>query len=224
MGITARALRARRGAFVLDVMQFDAGPSGTAVLGANGAGKTTLLLALHGLIPATGEVERPARSAAVFARPAVLRGPTVWNVSVVLQSVRGANSSDAEARGHTALAEVGLANVASADARTLSTGQRQRLALARALACEPEALFLDEPFANVDADGRLSLRALVRSYTERTGCALVLATSSLADAAALCENAIVLQSGTVSHQGALRTLPAADDYAKALLSESRVVL
>lgn len=224
MGVTARGLRARRGAFVLDVAHIDAGPSGTAVLGPNGAGKTTLLLALQRLIPAAGNVERPARCAAVFARPAVLRGTTLWNVSVLVRSVRGTNAADADAGARAALAAVGLAGLVSVDARTLSTGQRQRLALARALACEPQALFLDEPFANVDADGRPALRTLVRSYADVSGCAIVLATSSLADAAALCENAVVLRSGSVSHQGPLRELPAAGDgYATALLYESGVV-
>jgi tungstate transport system ATP-binding protein len=195
------------------------------VLGPNGAGKTTLLLALQGLIPAGGDIELPARCAAVFARPAVLRGPVLWNVSVVVRHVRAARSADADASAHTALRDVGLADVAAADARTLSTGQRQRLALARALACEPQGLFLDEPFANVDADGRPALRALVRSYIERSGCALVLATSSLADAAALCEDAIVLQNGAVSYAGALRTLATVEDsYTKALFSETLVVL
>ena len=62
MGVTiARGLVARRGRFVLDVAAFAADAGGTAVLGPNGAGKTTLLLALQGLIPAHGEVERPAR-------------------------------------------------------------------------------------------------------------------------------------------------------------------
>src|ERR1700694_1913561 len=90
MGVTiARGLVARRGRFVLDVAAFAADAGGTAVLGPNGAGKTTLLLALQGLIPAHGEVERPARTAAVFARPAVLRGSTRWNVAVIAESVLG---------------------------------------------------------------------------------------------------------------------------------------
>ena len=223
--MTARGLHARRGNFTLDVAQLDASPSGIAVLGPNGAGKTTLLLAMQGLIPAAGDIVRPARCAAVFARPAVLRGTAAWNVSIVIRRVLGVTSADADTRAHAALADVGLAGIATSDARTLSTGQRQRLALARALACEPQALFLDEPFANVDADGRPALRALVRSYVQRSGSALVLATSSLADAAALCEDGVVLRTGAVVHRGALRTLATVhDDFVKALISESHVGL
>ncbi len=131
---------------------------------------------------------------------------------------------DARARARRALADVGLADHAQADARTLSTGQRQRLALARALACDPHALYLDEPFANVDADGRPALRALVRSWAQRPDRVLVLATSSLADAAALCADMLVLRGGSVVQRGPLRDLAeSGDTYIAALLAESRAV-
>ena len=224
MGVNARGLVARRGAFVLDVPVFDAGAGGTVVLGPNGAGKTTLLLALHGLIPASGSVARPVRSASVFARPSVLRGSVLWNVATVCESVTGAGRAAARETALRSLGDVGLRDLIAADARTLSTGQRQRLALARALAVAPEALFLDEPFANVDADARPALRALVRSYAERSGCDVVLATSNLADAVALCGDAVVLGGGCVVHAGPVGALGAADDaYVQALLAESRPV-
>jgi len=209
MDVTARALIARRGRFVLDVSGFHADAAGTAVLGPNGAGKTTLLLALQGLIPAAGSVERPLRRAAVFARPAVLRGPTLWNVSIGIPHELAASPAERERRAQAALEDVGLADESEADARTLSTGQRQRLALARALALEPQALFLDEPFANVDADARPMLRGLVASYTRRTGCVVVMATTSFADAAALCSKAVVLSAdrGIAKRRESLRRGP-----------------
>ena len=219
--VAAHELRARRGSFVLEVPRFEADAGGTAVLGPNGAGKTTLLLALQGLVPAQGRVARPARCAAVFARPAVLRGAAWWNVAVVAAAVCGVPAAEAEARARRALGEVGLEAAAQLDARALSTGQRQRLALARALVAEPGALFLDEPFANVDADARPALRELVRAYAERSGCALVVATSSLADAAALAREAVVLRAGGVVHRGPVAGLAASPEpYARALVAES----
>ena len=223
MDVTARALIARQGRFVLDVAEFHAGAAGTAVLGPNGAGKTTLLLALHGLIPADGSIERPIRCAAVFARPAVLRGPTLWNVSIGIRQELGASPVEREQRARVALEEVGLADASDADARTLSTGQRQRLALARALALEPQALFLDEPFANVDADARPMLRALVASYAQRTGCAVVLATTSFADAAALCSEAVVLGAGNVGAAGTIAELQnGVNAYVAALVADATI--
>lgn len=220
--VAAERLVVRRGRFVLDVPAFAADASGTVVLGRNGAGKTTLLLAMQGLLPADGTVNVAARAAAAFARPAMLRGSALWNVATVARATRGLPGDEAAAHAREALRDVGLLDAAHADGRTLSTGERQRLALARVLVTEPAALFLDEPFANVDADARPGLRELVRSYVARTGCALVLATSSLADALALCRDAIVLDHGKLVHRGATSELRAASDpYIKALLAESR---
>ena len=213
----ARNVLVRHGRFVLDVPEFAADAGGTALLGPNGAGKSTLLLALL--------AQAPERAAMVFTRPAVLRGSAVWNVAVVVEAVLGASRRDARARALRALDDVALDAAADADARTLSTGQRQRLALARALAVEPRILLLDEPFANVDADGRPALRTLVRAYASRSRCALVIATSSLADAAALCREGVVLHDGQVTHRGRVVDLPAADDaYVRALVAESSAIV
>jgi len=225
MDVIARALLARRGRFTLDVAAFHADHAGTAVLGPNGAGKTTLLLALQGLIPAAGNIERPLRCAAVFARPAMLRGTTLWNVSIAIPKKLDASPVERDRRARVALEDVGLADAADADARTLSTGQRQRLALARALVLEPQGLFLDEPFANLDADARPALRALVASYAQRTGCAVVIATTSFADAAALCSKAVVLRAGEVSASGTIAELQnGVNTYVAAMLIDATIRL
>ncbi|HYZ16305.1 MAG TPA: ATP-binding cassette domain-containing protein [Candidatus Acidoferrum sp.] len=216
----AEALRVRRGRFTLRLERFAADASGTAVLGPNGSGKTTLLLALQGLLRAEGTLVRPNESAAVFARPAVLRGSALWNLVVIAAEVLRLDRAAASMRARRILDAVGLHDAAQTDARSLSTGQRARLALGRALVVEPKALFLDEPFANVDADGRPALRALVRDYVERSGCALVIATSTLADALTLCAKASVLRGGRLVHEGPTRELTAAHDpYVRALVAE-----
>jgi ABC-type sulfate/molybdate transport systems ATPase subunit len=76
--------------------------------------------------------------------------------------------------------------------------RRRRTGAARALALEPRALFLDELFANVDADSRPLLRAAVRTFCQRSGCTLVLATQNLADVAVLCRTALVLENGSAA--------------------------
>jgi ABC-type uncharacterized transport system ATPase subunit len=85
----------------------------------------------------------------------------------------------------------------------------------------PKRFFSTSPFANVDADVRPALRALVRAYADRTGCDLVLATSSFADSAALCRNAVVLRGGRVVHAGTTDSLAASGEpYARAFVEEA----
>jgi len=224
MAVSARGLVAERDQFRLQVDSFDADASGTALLGRNGAGKSTLLLALQGLLQHRGLVERTGRCAGVFARPAVLRGSVLWNVAAVLRGATGVDQRTALKRSKTMLSSVDLSNVMNLDARRLSSGQRQRLALARALALEPQTLFLDEPFANVDADGRPGLRALVRDYVARSGCALVLATQNLADVTTLCKTVMVLEAGRPTELldvGAIET--SRNPYLQAIVCEWRLL-
>jgi ABC-type sulfate/molybdate transport systems ATPase subunit len=122
------------------------------------------------------------------------------------------------------LSSVDLSNVMSLDARRLSSGQRQRLALARALALEPRTLFLDEPFANVDADGRPGLRELVREYIARSDCALVLATQNLADVTTLCKKAMVLEDGVPIEMLDVSAIETSrNPYLQAIVCESRLL-
>jgi energy-coupling factor transporter ATP-binding protein EcfA2 len=220
MGVVAHDLRVSRGAFQLTVGELVADTGGLAILGPNGAGKTTLLQALAGLLPALGRIERPARVATLFAAPALLRGSVAWNLA---EPLRRLGLDDVRTRVDEALAAVGLAELAERDARRLSTGQRQRVGIARVLALRPAALLLDEPFANVDAESRPALRAAVLHSVIRDGSTLILATTSLADVAALCAQAVVLRAGTVARTLATATLASADDaYVRALLAEAQL--
>jgi ABC-type multidrug transport system ATPase subunit len=224
MAISARELVAQRGRFRLRVDAFDADAGGMALLGRNGAGKSTLLLALQGLLKHTGLVQRSGRCAGVFAQPAVLRGSVVWNVAAIIGAVTGCDHATASERAQKMLVSVDLNNVMSLDARRLSSGQRQRLALARALALEPQSLFLDEPFANVDADGRPALRAMVRDYIARSGCTLVLATQNLADVTTLCKKALVLDDGHPTEMLDVSAIKKSQNpYLRAIVSESRLL-
>jgi ABC-type multidrug transport system ATPase subunit len=221
MAVTARELCALRGSFRLSVEALIVDPGGTALLGRNGAGKSTLLLALQGLLRCDGRVDRPTRCAGVFAQPAVLRGSVLWNVAAVTRAALKLDEPDARKRARTALASVELDDARELDARSLSSGQRQRLALARALALEPQALFLDEPFANIDADGRPKLREAVNAYRERSRCALLLATQNLADVTALCRTALVLENGNTAELIEVSQIRASGNgYLRALLTEA----
>src|SRR5258706_16030311 len=151
--LRARGLGVRLGAHdALSAVDLDLeGAAKVVVLGANGAGKSVLLRTLHGLIaPTSGSIRwsgsdaRPRAQAMVFQRPGILRPPALANLEYAL-AVNGVAGGERKARAREALERVGLAHLAARQARVLSGGEQQRLALARAWALRPRLLFLDEP-------------------------------------------------------------------------------
>lgn len=80
---------------------------------------------------------------------------------------------------------------------TLSGGEAQRAALARALVREPEFLMLDEPFAALDALTRLKMQQLVAGLWTRHGCAVLLVTHDVDEALLLADRAVVLDAGRI---------------------------
>lgn len=141
-----------------------------ALLGPSGCGKSTILRILAGLItPTQGEVlyhNQPLQGlnpgiAIVFQSFALYPWMTVAeNVTAVLKAA-GVGGEDARERAEKAINLVGLAGFASVYPRELSGGMKQRVGMARALAVDPEMLFMDEPFSQVDALTAESLRAEV---------------------------------------------------------------
>ncbi|KRS12069.1 ABC transporter ATP-binding protein, partial [Roseovarius atlanticus] len=177
---------------VLDGVSFDLGPSGcTMVMGPNGAGKSLLLKLLHGLIaPSSGRIdwrgqgprEVTARQALVFQKPVLLRRSVAANVDFVLKA-RGKD----RARTAALLDHVGLAHKARQPARLLSGGEAQRLALARALAVDPEVLFLDEPTASLDPASVLAIEQIVREASQR-GVRIVFVTHDMGQARRMADD------------------------------------
>lgn len=166
-----------------------------ALLGRSGSGKSTLLRVLGAL---DGEVEGdvlvPERRAVVFQDPRLLPWQRVLrNVTIGLP--RGAAT---EQRALAALDEVGLADHARAWPRTLSGGEAQRAALARALVREPQLLLLDEPFGALDALTRIRMHALLRDLYRRHLPAVLLVTHDVDEAIALADRVLVLTDGRLS--------------------------
>ena len=185
----------------IDAIDLDLAPNSlTVVMGPNGAGKSLLLRLLHGLIePTAGEVYwggRPLneqlrrRQAMVFQRPVLLRRSVSSNVRFVMK-LRGIDSKE---RVLAALQEVGLADRAGQPARLLSGGEQQRLALARALALEPQVLFLDEPAANLDPFSMAAIEAIITRCHER-GTKIVMVTHDIGQARRLADDVIFLSRG-----------------------------
>lgn len=175
----------------------------TTVIGPNGAGKSLLLKMLHGLIrPDAGEVTwggAPAESvtqwqALVFQTPVLLRRSVAANLEFVLKN-RGGDP----ARRDALLTHVGLAHKARQPARRLSGGEAQRLALARALATDPEVLFLDEPTASLDPASTLAIEEIVREARD-AGMRIVFVTHDIGQARRLADEVVFLHQGRVLEQ------------------------
>jgi tungstate transport system ATP-binding protein len=196
-----------------------------ALVGANGSGKSTLLRLAHGLVkPTSGAVMRSGalRQAFVFQRPFVLRSTVLANVALAVW-LSGTPWAQAKARALQALQDVDMQALATRQARTLSGGQLQRLAFARALAVQPELLLLDEPTASLAPAAKRDVEALMAQCTAR-GITLMFASHNLGQVKRLATRVVCLDAGRVAADK-----PTADFFDLALpqlqaqLSESEVL-
>ncbi len=184
------------------------------LIGPTGSGKTTLLRIINLLDePSTGSIlfgdkevsGRPEKEslatrrkmAMVFQKPVMFKASVKENVSYGLR-MRGKQDRDEKisisSRVEEALEMVGLSGYESRDANTLSGGEMQRIALARALILQPELLLLDEPTANLDPRSAASIDSLLRSLAgSRT--AVILATHNMEQCRKLAGRVAVLQAG-----------------------------
>ena len=169
-----------------------------ALIGANGSGKSTLLRVLDGLLkPSAGAILRDGgvRQAMVFQRPFALRMSVLNNVALALW-LRGSAWREARERSLLALGRVGLATITLRNARTLSGGQLQRLALARAWALNPHVLLLDEPTASLDPHAKREVETLMAEFAE-SGMTLVFASHNLGQVKRLATRVVYLEQGRI---------------------------
>jgi len=194
----------------------------TVLIGPNGAGKTTLLRVamglvapLHGTITWQGRAHvPPVRRAIVFQRPTMLRRTTAANIRYALRAARIARDGHDEAIGRL-LALVGLSHAAERPARRLSAGEQQRLALARALAREPDVLFLDEPTASLDPASTMAIEDIIRAVSQH-GIKVVLSTHDLGEARRLAGEIVLLHRGRI-----VETAAASDFFESPSTDEAR---
>lgn len=192
-----------------------------AVTGSSGSGKTTLLSVLGGLLrPTAGEVgyggepvgtrhgePRPGTAFVLQTYGLVPSLTAEENVTVALRA-RGVAPVDAIGRADTALDRVGVADLAERLISELSGGQLQRVAVARALAVEPDVLLADEPTSELDEANRDLVVAELRREADR-GAIVVVATHD-PEVADLCDEELHLVEGRV-HDAVLRTVPTVED-------------
>ncbi|MGB7319090.1 MAG: ATP-binding cassette domain-containing protein [Planktotalea sp.] len=198
----------RRRKTILGPISLDLGEQGfTIVLGPNGAGKTTFLKTLHGVERVTsGTVEwslpkEQARQAQayVFQNPIMLRRTVRQNLAFPLQLL-GKPKTEILPEVEKWAERIGLRDVLDRPAPRLSGGEKQKLALGRALIRDPKVLFLDEPCANLDgASTREIEELLLNSF--RAGTRIVMTTHNLGQARRLAGDVVFLLNGQLHEQG-----------------------
>ena len=220
-GVRVRNLVRQFGANrVLDGLDLTLQPGAfVALLGRSGSGKTTLLRTLAGLdpVPPDAVVDLPRPVAVAFQEPRLLPWKRVWQ-NVVL-GLPGAGRD----RAAVALSEVELAHRLDAWPATLSGGEAQRAALARALVRQPGLLLLDEPFAALDALTRIRMHALVLELWRVHQPATLIVTHDVDEALMLADRVLVLEAGRIVTEVAV-DLPRPRSPADAAFGPSRARL
>ncbi len=169
-----------------------------ALLGANGAGKSTLLRVIHGLLaPTSGEVKTLSHlaQAMIFQRPVLLKRSVIDNVAFALVA-RGVAETAAKETARRVLAACGLDTFAERYARTLSGGEQQQLALARAWALTPRLLLADEPTASLAPAAVHAVESILRAQCD-SGTTLVFATHNRGQAKRIATRILFLHEGRV---------------------------
>ncbi len=220
MAIEVRDVSKRFGEFeaLSDVSITVADGALTALLGPSGSGKSTLLRIIAGLeTPDTGTVlidgedvtSSPARSRGVgfvFQHYAPFKHMTVHdNVGFGL-SVRKRPKEEIRDRVAELLSLVRLEGLAERYPSQLSGGQQQRMALARALAVQPQVLLLDEPFGALDAQVRAELREWLRRLHDEIHVTTIFVTHDQEEAMEVAEQIVVMNEGRIEQSGSPRTL------------------
>ena len=165
--------------------------SRVALMGPSGCGKTSLINVIAGLLsPDSGKVSVNGKVSYVFQEPALFPWLTaVDNINVVLS-----DRPETLPRAEQLLEAVGLSDCRDKYPHQLSSGQKQRIAICRALAYGGDILLLDEPLKGLDADTRDQVSALLRQ--EWTGKTLLLVTHDPSEAQSLCDRVYRWQEGT----------------------------
>ena len=210
----------RGGAVVIDRLSVDLPPGASlALVGESGSGKSTLLQAAAGLIPAAAGRVRWRDASAEGRRP---RTSFVWQNLALLpwkrvranlelpMRIAGMNEARIRERAEALAAELGIEDLLERWPHELSGGQRQRLALGRAMAADPDVLFMDEPFSALDAMRREQLQDVLAGIRARHGTSFVFVTHDIAEAVFLSTHILLLAAHPFRTLGLLEN-PAAQE-------------
>lgn len=171
-----------------------------ALLGTNGAGKTTALECIEGLR------KNDSGSITVEGRMGIqLQCASLPAHIKPMEAVRLFAKWNKVQLNHSMLAALGIAELARKQYAELSTGQKRRLHLALALISDPDIVFLDEPTAGLDVEGRISLHDQIRKLKAQ-GKTIVLASHDMAEVEKLCDRIAILNDGDIAFWGTVEEL------------------
>jgi ABC-2 type transport system ATP-binding protein len=223
--ISARGVVKRFGRTVaLAGLDADVGPGITGLLGSNGAGKTTFIslvlglrsredgrLTVLGADPATAGIEVRAR---IGYAPEHHDLPTELSATDFVRHLAEMHLLPRRAavqRANDALWLVGLGEERFRPVATMSTGQRQRVKLASAIAHDPELVLLDEPTDGLDPMQRTEMLALIRRIGTEFGVHILVSSHHLEEVERICDAVVIVEGGEVVHAGTLADLGGGED-------------
>ena len=202
----------------------DVGPGITGLLGSNGAGKTTFIslvlglrsrddgqLTVLGSDPATAGIEVRAR---IGYAPEHHDLPTELSATDFVRHLAEMHLLPRRAavqRANDALWLVGLGEERFRPVATMSTGQRQRVKLASAIAHDPELVLLDEPTDGLDPMQRTEMLALIRRIGTEFGVHILVSSHHLEEVERICDAVVIVEGGEVVHAGTLADLGGGED-------------
>lgn len=203
----------------LDSLDVDVQSGVTGLVGANGAGKTTLMSLVLGLrVPTAGQTRvlgLDPRTKGAELRAQIGYGPErnvlpqdmpASDFVKHMAEVRGMPRNEARGRASDALWLVGLGEERARALGTMSTGQRQRVKLAQAIASDPALLLLDEPTDGLDPVQRDEMLSLIRQVSREYGIDVVLSSHLLEEVERICDHIVALDAGRLVAQGRLDDL------------------
>jgi ABC-2 type transport system ATP-binding protein len=223
--ISATGLTMRFGSQrALDALDVDVESGVTGLVGANGAGKTTFMsialglraptegrVEVLGLDPATQGQELRARVGYGPERNLFPEDMPASDFVKHFAEVRGMPRAEARGRASDALWLVGLGEERFRSLGTMSTGQRQRVKLAQAIAADPSLVLLDEPTDGLDPVQRDEMLLLIRQISREYGIDVLLSSHLLEEVERICDHVIALDAGRLVAHGRLDVLIGTDE-------------
>ena len=218
--VTAEAVAKQYGSYTaLTDVNFVIGPGITGLLGANGTGKTTLLgmmLGLHqisggslsvlGVDPYTEGHQIRARMGYAPEHHTLPGDVQASDFVRHVAELHGLPPREAKTRASDALWLVGLGEERFRPMGTMSTGQRQRVKLAQAIAHDPSLILLDEPTDGLDPEQRDEMLNLIRTVSSSFGISVILSSHLLDEVERVCDAAVIIGDGITLAAGSLEGL------------------